>query len=112
MAAQKCIGIYGRSLFGLAVEATLTEQTNFPVMPISCEADLMDTLDIALLVVEVHDFASLPSPSPPIPVLVLDVPNGRITIIQQEQRPINNMNDLVKIVICLTGTNPFVTNLL
>ena len=102
MAAEKCIGIYGRSLFGLAVEATLTEQTNFHVIPISCEAELMDSHDIALLVVETDDLAALPSPNPPVPMLVLDVPNGRITIIQQEQRPINNMNDLVKIVTCLS----------
>ncbi len=95
MVAQTCIAIYGRSLFGLAMEATLTEQTNIQVIHIHCGADLVDKQDVALIIVEANDFASLPSPCPSVPVLLLDVANGRMTIVQREQRPIHNMNELV-----------------
>ena len=112
MAAEKCVVVNGRSLFSLALEATLSEQTSLNVIRPATEQELQDGCVPDLIVVEANGRSPLLSHHLLVPVLVLDVPNGRVTLIQQEQRPIHNMNDLVKIIIHLAEATPFAPELI
>lgn len=107
MKQKPAILIYGRSLFSDAIEVTLAECASISI--IRCHPD--QTFDPAamatavLIIIEAtsrlsHRLAWIQHQN--IPILIVDVLQGKMTLINQKQHPFQQMVDLVNMVVSLT----------
>ncbi|NHZ71462.1 MAG: hypothetical protein GWP17_00015 [Aquificales bacterium] len=103
MKKKPSVVIYGRSLFSHAIEATLAELQSIQVIRYSPDQviDPEETAWAALIIVEADSRISRQLAlieRYEVPILVVNAPDGQITVINKQQHDFHQMTDLVSLI--------------